>query len=553
MNEESIAAAVSTATGHGLQGGGASLSDVPVQPSIELDEEALSAYDYTDNTFVVDVEMRATDDEQSRSRQEQQHCTTSAVATDALVFSTRMAVTMALGCLLVILPPMLGDTEWPEATWIYVTAGVVSWQAGPDTAPVFKKLVERIIGTLCGACLGLVLGFLSIVTADSFADGDGDAYMRAQAFFLFFTLPLVVFLGSYWVTQAGHRNSYVSTLTNLTTGLVVLAFYGTEDDTSDGRPPWMHGLYRVFNILIGCAIAGLVTSLVRPVPTYRRTEKQVEMLSALTGESVRALMDATIAVSEQKNKTRDTKKSDDPDSVSDEDYQPILPTITQIVRHPELIVSDQAHDLYIACVDLWRDSRQSLQLLRYDPAFLSTFDKMEQVQFREHVRLRLARLFRIQVAVVMMDSLLRGGLVNGDSERHNLQVLRTIGNRIEELLNPCTSIERCNELALALIQEDMVEIGRHLRELDSQTHCPNKTAPEFLPTHPNGETTTGTSDASEELWSILGTMNQSFPLSGLEGPGHASLFYRLLEHVILKVVRLHRVNQVFVEESSPRA
>lgn len=511
--------------------------------------------------------------------------------TDALVFATRMALTMALGSLLVLLPPALGASEWPEAAWVYVTAGIVSWQAGPDTAPVFKKLVERIMGTMCGAVLGLAIGFVSMAVAgavtggddrdDEDGDKDGTSYLRAQAIILGILLPMVVFLGTFLVTKAGYRGSYVSTLTNVTIGLVVLAFFGTTGDDNDGddgddeprgRPPWTHGLYRVLNIFIGCAIAGVVTCLVRPFSTHHQIRAKVEKLSKLTGKSVRAVMEATIALSkhqrheqqqqphqqqqlhERRSKT-DMRRADSGSSLEQDQSRPFLPTITELVRHPETAGSDDAHDSYIASIDLWRDCRQALQLLRYDPVFRSQFDKKEQRLFQEHLRLRMARLFRIQVVLVMMDSLLRGGLHRGDSNGNAPEMLETIGKHIETLLDPAASETMRNKAAKLLVQRDIVKVRQHVRLLQQKQSCALTAARQSTSFSSSSSSSSEAEPPNEdldgdELWSILGTFDHPFPLSKLEGPGQSSLFYRLLEHVILKAVRLHHANEAFDEERS---
>eukprot|EP00977_Amphora_coffeiformis_P008736 scaffold1982_cov93-Amphora_coffeaeformis.AAC.58 len=416
------------------------------------------------------------------------------------------------------------------------------------------------MGTLCGAVLGLAVGFLSILVADAASrDGHDDEYLKAQAIFLALAIPIVVFIGAFLATQAGYRGSYVSTLTNLTTGLVVLAFFGVDEGQADGRPPWMHGLFRVLNILIGCAIAGSVTSLVRPVATHQQLEGKVRKLSNLTGGSVRAVLDASIAISKGRNDPEySTKlyldKEGSMESAEKRLDRAFLPTITDIVRDPENNISDQAHDSYIASVDLWRECRQTLQLLHYDPVFRSKFSKAQQRRFREHMRLRLARLFRIQVVVVMMDSLLRGGLHRGfirhDSTEGYDDELEAIGMHIEFLLDTSHTNAERNQMARKLIQEDIGKVRKRAQEVHFSSSSAALSAATSFSSSSSTETDTAFDGECEglELWNILGTFDHPFPLAKLEGPAHSSLFYRLLEHTILKAVRLYHVNESFAKE-----
>ena len=81
---------------------------------------------------------------------------------DPFQFAFRMAVVLTFSSLFVLLRTS-DHLSFPNGMWVYVTVLNVSWfPTLRDAASVFEKTMQRWLGTMLGAILGLSCGFLSL-------------------------------------------------------------------------------------------------------------------------------------------------------------------------------------------------------------------------------------------------------------------------------------------------------------------------------------------------------------------------------------------------------
>ena len=150
---------------------------------------------------------------------------------DAFGFALRMSLVLTVSAFFVLYP-------FPQGNWIYITCLVVSWfPSSMSAASVLKKTSERIVGTIIGSILALLVGGF----ASSFPDVNHQAAILGSAVFV---LSFgVSFLFVYHSKVIG-KHPYASLLVLLTFGIVVFPFYNTQDEDV-----WMGGLIRIFNMI----------------------------------------------------------------------------------------------------------------------------------------------------------------------------------------------------------------------------------------------------------------------------------------------------------------
>lgn len=74
------------------------------------------------------------------------------ILNDSTKFAFRVSLALTLGSVFTLAFSAGLDKGYPDAQWVYITAGVVSWQSNPDTGSVFKKAWQRTLGPQSVAC-----------------------------------------------------------------------------------------------------------------------------------------------------------------------------------------------------------------------------------------------------------------------------------------------------------------------------------------------------------------------------------------------------------------
>ena len=140
---------------------------------------------------------------------------------DAFHFGIRMSVCLTVSSLFVLAQAPEEAGRFHEGMWVLITVLFVCWFPTLDVASVLEKSVQRLLGTLVGAGLGLACGFLSLVVREAYG-------IRAQAICLGTFIALVSFVVcSYAVrTRVGQAKlietkNYATILCMLTYNLFV--------------------------------------------------------------------------------------------------------------------------------------------------------------------------------------------------------------------------------------------------------------------------------------------------------------------------------------------
>ena len=138
-------------------------------------------------------------------------CGLSKVRPKAVRFAARMSAALTLSSLFWLVP------GYPQGTWVYITALMVSWFPQMDAASVIKKTIQRIQGTIIGAVLGILIGYFSYVI-----DTNKRSQVK-QAIFLGVMIAVVTFLFTFLFVQyrfiASH--SYAGLVALMTFGIAL--------------------------------------------------------------------------------------------------------------------------------------------------------------------------------------------------------------------------------------------------------------------------------------------------------------------------------------------
>jgi Aluminium activated malate transporter len=407
---------------------------------------------------------------------------------EVLVFSCRFSVSMTMASLFLVAFP--ASEPWPDSIWILITCVFVTWQPSIDAGSVFKKLLERIAGTMVGAVLAFAVGHVSL----------GIGSTQGQAVFLGFVFAVEGFLYPYLADRLGYRNSYGALVGTMTFGIALFAFYEVIGD----KPPWVTALYRVLNIIIGCIISAAVSVGVYPVSTRRLLIRNVQSLIAATGKDAGMVLHAASQSFESGTKPR---------------------SLSVLLRELDSgnAAPDPVHSSYVKDVEGLKNTRALIPVIKYDPWFW----RMRKEERREliHAMIMLVdRTIAVQMNIILLDSILRSDAeYKGPAEAIGL--LPLIGKRIETALSvKLLDDQERNAAVKELLDEYLPLIRMHTRRASCQ---PSLSGDSTLPNY-------------EHIESILEAGPSTLPFSILnQHGGQTQLFFQLLEQLILRVAKLH--------------
>ena len=436
---------------------------------------------------------------------------------DSLLFSARLSVSFAVASLFLLAFPQ--ESPWYESSWVYITVGVLSWNATIDSGTTLKKLIERTIGTVVGALLAFPVGFASLAIAR------GTPGTSGQAAFLGVALALHGFLFPYVADRLGYRSSYAAILGCMTFGIAVFPFYSDPKTTT---APWELSIWRVINILLGSVIAGVISFTLYPISTQTLVAQKVEELKKLTGKSTEMIL-VTAA-----------------DSFSGSGRRP-RPLQMVLMGTTSTEQQDDVHALYAKNMELWKSARALIPLLSFDPWFwICSSD--EKRLFRQKMVLQIAQTFRIQLSAILLDSMVRSDLMYRQASdtaagSDSLQLLRDIGAKISLIMDTSNDENRRAMTLKDLVEEDwrVLEIAidalHSRKDSFSEPGAPTKRA-----------SLKGVSHLESEL------KDKAFlPLSTIDYKGEQSVFFlQMVQQLILRVAKLH-FSQTAHSRPSPRA
>jgi len=162
------------------------------------------------------------------------------IGADAFYFGVRMSVCLTISSLFVLVQAPSDKHHFPEGMWVLITVLFVCWFPTLDAASVLEKSIQRLIGTLIGASLGLLCGFVSIFFADRFG-------VHAQAISIVVQLAIVSFSACSYAVKKKFlpRYNYSVILLILTYAICLMPFYSVV-------PNWRRSIFRIVNVIIGC-------------------------------------------------------------------------------------------------------------------------------------------------------------------------------------------------------------------------------------------------------------------------------------------------------------
>jgi len=336
---------------------------------------------------------------------------------------------------------------------------------------------------------------------------------RAQAAVLGAGIVLGTFAIPYVSIRLGFRDSYAARLGVITFGIVANSFLVPNN----GEEGWETGMFRAANILLGCVVA-LISLLLWPQSTKTLIEKKVRAQMTISGDSAAKVLD--LAYDSFVNKR------------SPAHWQSFFVADLPNNNNSE---GDSAYEAYTKGMKTWKTCMDMFPMLSYDPLFFVAATKKERDRFKEHMMIRSQRAFRIQINLVMMDSIVRGGVFL-DEYKDTFEVLRDVGGRIRTLLDLDEDTEERDRAAKALVDNDLVRVRLYVQRLrDELTRQQRKQ----IDTVGGGRCINGEDASVVRLRRSLTSFSGERILHLLESREQVALFFQLVEHLIIRATRLH--------------
>jgi len=429
---------------------------------------------------------------------------------DAVVFGLRLSLVLTLASLFVILPHNEGaDSVIPESVWVYITVCLCSYF--PDTldaASVVKKVFQRMLGTSLGAVLGLGVGFLFLNPVDD---------VRIRGLVLGCTVAVLSFLWGFvsvLTIDSMREYSYAVLLTAATFGIVVVPFY---TDHSEDRV-WAKGAWRIANVLIGCFISALGAFLVCPKSTRISIERVLESQRKRAGTTSAAVLSSAYQVF-----SKHVRKPASIPEIIDKKFS----RKSQAGEHYD----DRVHQEYMAATREFQQGISLFALLRYDPFFYFSADRQT---FRVDAEVDLARNFRIQSTVILLDSIVRNERGYHFSPEQ-LDLIQQASIQFDSLLNVSSNGDEKVHKQARELTEILFRVREQVRVVAAE--LPRRWYPSSAPDDvERGQEEDCDSTIIDDCMRQLSARNGSQSMCTASA---SLLFLVLVEHLILRVLRLH--------------
>ncbi|KAG7364247.1 aluminum activated malate transporter [Nitzschia inconspicua] len=402
---------------------------------------------------------------------------------ESVKFALRVSISLTLASLFTLCFSADEEIFFPDAVWVYVTAGVVSWQPTPDTGSVFKKAWERSLGTVLGGLVGLSVGAVSLIFPEH---GSSE-----QAMYIGISNTVVSFLIVYCTCEHGLRAHYSSVLGTFTFGIALLAFYSVEANTA-----WRVATFRIVNIVVGGLIGSLVSLVIFPTSTRHLVEWKVSDAKTQAGATALEVF------------------------ASLEDG---LPSFKNLIQDEE--VEDPGHAAYKKGIADIQTVKGLFPLLDFDPFYLAMTPRRRK-EMLELWRVKLGRTMRIQMNIMCLDNIVRSKLIGHDTLKYGL--LRRIGKNIADLLNDSRTHEDRDQNAFEMLNDDLPAVREEIA-------CHKGSASVIAVDRP--------SLTVDEMMSTLSSFDEASTtnLVKLFSMNQTVLFYQMVEVLIIRCIRLHHV------------
>lgn len=441
-----------------------------------------------------------------------------------LRFTIRVTVALALSSLVVLCQPPYPDEVLPSPFWVYITAGVTSFQASPDSGAVMKKAWQRCLGTIIGGVFGLAFGAITILIPLSTTLNNPYVW---QALYIGIIQILVSFGIVYYAATHGYRSHYSAILGTVTMGIALFAFY-TTTDIHEG---WKKGVFRILNIAMGGIVGSLVSVTIFPVSTKHLIEQKVQTLIIDTGTTAKQVL---CSVHKQEN---------------------ALPSFHTMIVDPS--TTDPARTAVLKCIEGMHKVKGLLPLLDYDLSFKRKSSD-EKRRYLESWNMILDRLARIHNNISWIDNILRSNLIGDDIHNDVLEydLLRRVGTHCEEILDLSNlSEDDRNTVAYTMLNEDIQAIRKEIQRAEADRRQKSLILSleqqEQIGQHGCRRSSIGVvlddpSVSVDEMMDMIGQFDdvgtRNFTKQFIEK--QTDTFYRMVEILILRCVRQHQLNVV---------
>ena len=496
--------------------------------------------------------------QQQQQQQEQQHADSSLnrlleqwlgrnIEMDAIYFGVRMAVCLTISSLFVLAQSPSNKHHFPEGMWVLITVLFVCWFPTLDAASVLEKSIQRLIGTLIGASVGLLCGFVSLLFANKFG-------VHAQAISIGTQLAIFSFsVCSYAVhIKAIPRYNYAVILCNLTYVICLMPFYSAD-------PNWQKSIYRVTNVIIGCFLGVGLSMVIFPRPTVCIIQDKISKQIVLAGEASETVLHTAADVFADKTYEK---------VVVEDEILIVPPALLRSIRTrmptfrrkwkqeaQSALGHDRVLEKYEEATKEYREARSQLGMLHYDPFNIGRPNDLLG-KFRTETANTLTRAMRIQTTVVLIDGIVRNDPKHTFSSQQ-LELLANVGTLIRQMLAVPLDIE-ASDTAAQNLTVDLATLRRMIVDLSATVSTePSLQVSSIIP-EDSLENNIGDSRvdfAGRGMYGSTGSLqslaeNQfecveydnegSDSLKHVQGSHACSLlFLQLAEHLALRSVRLY--------------
>ena len=312
---------------------------------------------------------------------------------------------------------------------------------------------------------------------------------------------------------------------------------------TDPDPKYERALYRVMNVIVGCAIGALGSIVVCPKSTQdvlrEKTVRQVDWagdaccaVMELAADYLGGAIQIQRLADELVNTPLDTElqwkfKSSSAKSVNSRD--------SVMTSAKELGATDVALKKYEDAIADWKQCKLLFPLIKYDPfRFFSSTEQGEQL---DTARI-LARTMRIQTTVVMIDGMIRSD-ADYELDGDDLFMFREIGTCIRSTLkmpiDPVRNAKSAEKLFtyLEMIRQRLVTLRRVTVQRQSQSDR-EETLHDFY------ESVLDQRGRSPWKESIRDDLGRGLPKNLTESDENTLFFLQLVEHLVLRALRLYQ-------------
>ena len=478
---------------------------------------------------------------------------------ESFIYSLRIAVAMFVASLFTLVNP--GNFVFPQTPWILASTAVVGWQNTLDTATGVKRAIERTVGTAIGAALGLAVGFISLPLQHN---------KPGQASLLGFTTVAFCFGMPYLTANVGLRGSYAARLCLVSYTIISLSFYTSNEPCHPAG--WYMGVWRAIDILLGCFI-GAASLIIHPRSMkgmiVKRVKTQVQTVGESTFQVLETACHSFTDVNRQTMAHWDDMLTAAGGSNNNHNKSSSGGEVTKFETDPTYIA-------YIKGAHGWKDCNDLLSMLKYDHTLLS-MSKQEKMEFQQYMTIISHRVFRMHTNLVVLASIVRGAAASiaremtmshqsttrggGGQQQHDdtvtpataavdtesaFMLLRDIGQRIQTLLNSKETPEDRKTAFTTLVTHDLMLVGRLVSQEQEESV---KRRHQLLAAQQQQQPGDDHESMDEKLEQLQGMLLSRFdtssrqhsPLEHIESHQQVSLFFLLVEHLIIRATCLYQL------------